>query len=122
MSRIIVKNIPKSITEKDLKNHFSLKGDITDIKIMNNRLFAFIGFKSEEQAVEAVKYFNNTYVWTSRITVELAKVQGDSTLNKPWSKGVKASKQGDLAKNNSKENKIQKLLELAKSTSTKNKF
>ena len=122
MSRIIVKNIPKSITEKDLKNHFSLKGDITDIKIMNNRLFAFIGFKSEEQAVEAVKYFNNTYVWTSRITVELAKVQGDSTLNKPWSKGVKASKEGDLAKNNSKENKIQKLLELAKSTSTKNKF
>ncbi len=124
MSRIIVKNIPKSISEKDLKSHFSLKGEITDIKIMNNRLFAFIGFKSEEQANESVKYFNNTFIWTSRISVEQAKVQGDSSLNKAWSKKGKAEtgKENESTNNNTKESKIKKLLELAQSATTKNKF
>lgn len=124
MSRIIVKNIPKNISEKDLKNHFSLKGDITDLKIMNNRLFAFIGFKTEEQANETVKYFNNTFIWTSKISVESAKVQGDSSLNKAWSKKAKSQngKENEIIKSNTKESKIKKLLELAKSTSTKNKF
>ena len=124
MSRIIVKNIPNSISEKDLKSHFSLKGEITDIKIMKNRQFAFIGFKQEDQALESIKYYNNTYVWTSRISVEPAKVQGDEALNKPWLKKStsKDVKKKDAAAHNSKENKIQKLLDIVKSSSTKNKF
>ena len=37
------------------------------------RCFAFVGFKSEEQATEARDYFNNTYVQNCKIKVELCK-------------------------------------------------
>lgn len=37
------------------------------------RCFAFVGFKSEEQAAEARDYFNNTYVQNCKIKVELCK-------------------------------------------------
>lgn len=139
MSRIIVKNIPKEITEKQLQEHFSKKGLITDVKIMKkengqSRKFAFIGFKNEVEGNEAIKYFNNTFLWTCKIIVESAKVQNDPSLNKPWNSnnknsnskpknGLKAdeSKIVDLDEN-SKENKIKKLLELANQVSTRSKF
>ena len=34
MSRIIVKNLPKNINENDIKKHFSIKDEVTDVKIM----------------------------------------------------------------------------------------
>ena len=50
-SRLIVKNIPKIISEEELKNIFGKKGDITDVKIIFkdkiNRRFCFIGYKNE---------------------------------------------------------------------------
>ena len=80
-SRLIVKNLPKHLKEVDLARHFesnvALKGTVTDAKIMtkNNRsrLFGFVGFKSDDEAQAALKYFNNTYLHTSKISVELAK-------------------------------------------------
>ena len=50
MSRIIVKNLPKNINENDIKKHFSVKGDVTDVKIMKkengkSRNFCFVGFR-----------------------------------------------------------------------------
>jgi multiple RNA-binding domain-containing protein 1 len=93
-SRLIVKNLPKHLKEVDLAKHFesnkALDCTVTDAKIMtkNNRsrLFGFVGFKNEEQAEKALKYFNNTFLHTSRISVEAAKAQGDETLARPWSK------------------------------------
>ena len=125
MSRIIVKSIPKEITEKELRDHFSQKGEITDVKIMRNksgesRKFAFIGFKTQEQADICVKYFNNTYIRTCKIQVESAKIQGDPVLEQKKKK-ISGNKE-IISDSNSKESKIQKLLELAKLTSTKNKF
>jgi multiple RNA-binding domain-containing protein 1 len=122
MSRIIVKNIPKEITELELKNHFNKKGEITDIKIMRtekgvSRRFAFLGFKTEEQTKETVKYFNNTYLKTCKIQVEEAKVQGDPRLNK--NKQAKTSQETEV---NDKTKKINQLLELAKKISNKSKF
>lgn len=32
-SRIIVKNLPKKITEERLKRHFEAKGSITDVRL-----------------------------------------------------------------------------------------
>ena len=65
-SRLIVKNIPKNLTELQLKEIFGKKGDVTDVKIIfkdkKNRRFCFIGYKNEKNADDACKYFNNTYI------------------------------------------------------------
>lgn len=131
MSRIIVKNLPKTITEIKLKEHFSLKGEITDVKIMRkesgaSRNFGFIGFKNEETAKECIKYFNDTYLFTSRIRVEEAKVQGDPSLSR-FKNQNKKPKHDEIEGNDeevklNKESKIKKILELAKEMSVKSKF
>ena len=74
-SRLIVKNLPKHLKEQDLARHFesnpAIQCTVTDAKIMmkNNRsrLFGFVGFKTEQQAKEASKYFNNSYLHTSKL-------------------------------------------------------
>ena len=38
-----------------------------------SRKFGFIGYKTEAEAKKALKFFNNTFVDTSKISVELAK-------------------------------------------------
>ncbi|CAG8619995.1 6527_t:CDS:10 [Funneliformis mosseae] len=50
-----------------------------------SRYFGFIGYRTEQEANEALKYFNNTYIHTSRIAVEIAKPVNDSSLSRPWS-------------------------------------
>jgi multiple RNA-binding domain-containing protein 1 len=146
-SRIIVKNIPKEITEKELQVHFSKKGVTTDVKIMKkengqSRKFSFIGFKNDSEANETVKYFNNTFLWTCKIIVESAKAQNDPALNKTFnnkslnnknnniksdkknknSPGDELDEKAKAANENSKENKIKKIMELAAQISTKSKF
>lgn len=121
-SRIIVKNIPKNITENELKKHFSVKGDVTDVKIIKkdngvSRNFCFIGFRDESSALDAVQYFNNTYIHTVKIIVELAKIQGDPSLIKKGNKSIK-----DNNNENSKQFKIKKILELAQKTKNADKF
>lgn len=74
-SRLIVRNLPKHLKEIDLLKHFEsnpqIKCTVTDAKIMTknsrSRLFGFVGFKTEEQATAALKYFNNTFLHTSKI-------------------------------------------------------
>lgn len=90
-SRVIVKNLPKWITEDRLKAIFSERGRITDLKLMYTRSgvfrrFAYIGFSSEQDAASAFKYFDKTFIDTSRIQVELAKPMGSEELSRPWSK------------------------------------
>jgi len=85
MSRIIVKGLAKGTGEKELRELFSRKGEVTDVKLVRtkagkSRQFAFVGFRSEVQATEAQSYFNNTFLDTARITVESAKRVGDETL------------------------------------------
>ena len=76
-SRLIVKNLPKHLDEARLRDHFGKKGFVTDAKIMKkgnkSRLFGFVGFKSEQEADEAKKFFNQTYIDTSKVTVDFAK-------------------------------------------------
>lgn len=135
MSRVIVKNIPKNITQYELQEHFSAKGDVTDVKILTtksgkSRMFAFIGFKNEKDALECIKYFNNTYIRTSKIMIEEAKTQGDQSLSRPWSKH---SKWAEDQQNNKKitnaapasadtKSKIKKLQEISKVNDLKYKF
>ncbi|KAL6058709.1 Multiple RNA-binding domain-containing protein 1 [Balamuthia mandrillaris] len=90
-TRICVKNLPKHVKEDRLKEHFSQKGEITDVKILRtkdgrSRMFGFIGFRTAEEAKQARAYFNNTFLDTSKITVEKARPQGDEKLGRAWSK------------------------------------
>ena len=85
MSRICVKNIGLKSTEKQLKDLFGTKGEVTDVRIVRtksgkSRQLAFIGFRTDVQAQEAIRYFNKTFIETSRVTVEEAKKIGDTEL------------------------------------------
>ena len=80
-----MKNLGKSATEKQLKDLFGTKGEVTDVRIVKTksgktRQLAFLGFRTDVQAQEAISYFNNTFLETSRITVESAKKIGDQSL------------------------------------------
>ncbi|XP_078046896.1 putative RNA-binding protein 19 [Augochlora pura] len=91
MSRLIVKNLPKGITDTKLKELFSQKGLVTDVQLKYTkdgvfRRFAFIGFKTEEQAVAAKEYFDKTCIDTCRISVEQCAGLGDSSKPRSWSK------------------------------------
>ncbi|XP_044491836.1 multiple RNA-binding domain-containing protein 1 isoform X3 [Mangifera indica] len=91
MSRICVKNLPKYVAEDRLREVFSRNGEITDAKLMRtkdgkSRQFAFIGFRTEQEAEEAIKYFNKSYLDTCRITCEIAHKVGDPNIPRPWSR------------------------------------
>ncbi|CAI0540769.1 unnamed protein product [Linum tenue] len=91
MSRICVKNLAKYVTEDQLREHFSLKGDVTDAKLMRtkdgkSRQFAFIGFRTESEAEEAIRHFNRSFLGTSRIECEIARRHGDPNIPRPWSR------------------------------------
>lgn len=36
-SRLCVKNLPKYVTEPRLKEHFSAKGEVTDVKVLRTK-------------------------------------------------------------------------------------
>ncbi|XP_051125398.1 multiple RNA-binding domain-containing protein 1 [Andrographis paniculata] len=91
MSRICVKNLPKYVAEDRLREFFSKKGEVTDAKLMRtkdgkSRQFGFVGFRTEHEADEAIKYFNNSFMDTSKITCEVARKFGDPALPRPWSR------------------------------------
>ncbi|CAG8450668.1 5473_t:CDS:10, partial [Scutellospora calospora] len=82
--------LPANLTDKKFRDHFSTKGQVTDAKIIRtadgkSRCFGFIGYRTEKEANDALNYFNNTFIFTSRITVEHAKPVCDPTLPRPWS-------------------------------------
>lgn len=85
MSRLIVKGLPTYLTDARLREHFSQKGTVTDVKLMRrpdgtSRRFGFVGFRSEDEAEAACAYFDRTYIDTSRISVAMAKQIGDELL------------------------------------------
>lgn len=92
MSRIIAKNLPKNSTEEQIRNFFSVKGEITDIKMLKDpegafRKVAFIGFRESGNVESLAKFFNNNYMGTSKITVEPAKSTLDKSI-KSWSQSA----------------------------------
>lgn len=91
MSRIIVKNLPKKITEERVRELFSTKGLITDVQLKYTsngrfRQFCFVGYQTEDEAKSAIEHFNNTRINTSKVIVELCASLGDQTKPKAWSK------------------------------------
>jgi len=73
-SRIFVKGLPPSITEAEIRTHFSAKNrEITDVKLIPQRRIGYVGYKTPEDASKAVKYFNKSYIRMSKIQVEAAR-------------------------------------------------
>ncbi|GAQ82968.1 hypothetical protein KFL_001300320, partial [Klebsormidium nitens] len=96
MTRICVKNLPKYLTEERFREHFAAKGEVTDARIVRtsdgySRQFGFIGYKTEDEAFEASKYFNRSFIDTCRLQVEIARPIGDSGIPRPWSRHSQGS-------------------------------
>ncbi|CAL7941010.1 unnamed protein product [Xylocopa violacea] len=106
MSRLIVKNLPKGITDTKLRECFSQKGLVTDVQLKYTkdgkfRRFAFIGFKTEEEAVAAKEYFDKTCIDTCRISIEQCASLGDSSKPRSWSKYAPDSSKSVINNNSS---------------------
>lgn len=119
-TRIIIKNIPKFLKDKELSEQFSSVGDLTDCKILRtnkgkSRGFAFVGYKTHEQAQKAIDSFNNTFIHTSKIQVDFAKPIGDESLEESYArirkapKGNKKNKTKESEDNDIEENNSSKL-------------
>ncbi|CAD6263585.1 unnamed protein product [Miscanthus lutarioriparius] len=111
--RLCMKNLPKGADERRLREVFSRKGEVTDAKDLHeiellllgrdgkSRQFAFIGYRTNEEAEEALKYFNNTYIDTCKITCEVARKIGDPDAPRPWSRhSLKKPEHASKDKNN----------------------
>jgi multiple RNA-binding domain-containing protein 1 len=86
-TRIIIKNLPHNITPIRLKEHFSssqsgnafFSANITDAKLVTDpksgrsRGFAFVGYRTADEAQKAVEWFNDTFVDMRKVSVEIAK-------------------------------------------------
>jgi len=96
-SRLIVKNLPKHLTNERLHKHFTNDGEwaVTDAKICfhgaKSRMFGFVGFKNEQHAKKALKHFNQTFIDTSKVEVGFAKAQNDPSLPRAWSRHTQGS-------------------------------
>ena len=96
-TRLIVKNLPPKTTQEKLRTSFSAHGILNDVQLKYTkdgkfRNFAFVGFKTEEEASKAQKYFNGTYFGASKIQVEFCADLGDAeTKPRSWSKYAKDS-------------------------------
>jgi multiple RNA-binding domain-containing protein 1 len=76
LSRIFVRGLPPNITTEEFQRHFSKIGTITDTKLISHRRIGYIGYKTNNDAAKAVKYFNRTFIRLSKISVELARSVG----------------------------------------------
>lgn len=99
MSRLIVKSLPAYLSDVRLKEHFGQRGLVTDVKLMTrpdgtSRRFGFVGYRTEEEAKDALQYFNNTFIDTSRIKVDHAKKIGDEELAEKRAKRIAAARGG----------------------------
>ncbi|KAF8200210.1 hypothetical protein BJ912DRAFT_948293 [Pholiota molesta] len=92
MSRLIVKNLPTYVTPEKLRAHFEQKGGpggtLTDVKVSSkndgtSRRFGFVGFKSNEEAQAAQRWFNRTFIDSTRIEVNISEGAKDAPAPRP---------------------------------------
>jgi multiple RNA-binding domain-containing protein 1 len=90
-TRLIVKNLPRYYTDRDLAAQFSSIGEITDCRILlksngKSRGFGFVGFRTVDDATRARSHFDSTFVDTARIAVDYAKSIGDPSLDECYAR------------------------------------
>ena len=84
MSRLIIKNLPSYVTPAKLREHFEQKkgpgGTLTDVKVSSkpdgtSRRFGFVGYKSDHEALAAQRWFDRTFIDSTRISVDVTQVR-----------------------------------------------
>ncbi|KAJ5455344.1 hypothetical protein N7475_010465 [Penicillium sp. IBT 31633x] len=72
-TRVFVGGLPPTCSNDQLKKHFGTRFQVTDAHVLPKRRMGFVGFKSHEDAQQAVKHFNKTYMKMSKIAVDIAR-------------------------------------------------
>lgn len=108
---MIVKNLPHGADDQKLRQHFSAKHPVTDVKLMKtrdgkSRRFGFVGFKNETDAEDAVKYFNDSYMGSSKILVQVAKSFSDDSLVS-WKEKKRRAQEAEQLRELKRQKKIQ---------------
>ena len=97
MSRLIVKNLPSSISSEKLCDKFKEFGVITDCKLIHNekgksRRFAFVGFQNEDSCAKAKEHFDQSLILNQKIIVEYCKsFNEEKTIKAPTSQEKKSA-------------------------------
>ncbi|KAI9719463.1 MAG: hypothetical protein M1812_003534 [Candelaria pacifica] len=81
-SRIFVRGLPPNLTLEEFKKHFSKQQSITDAKLISHRRIGYVGYKTSDDALKAVKYHDRSFIRMSRLAVELARPIEDESLRK----------------------------------------
>nr|CAD7428958.1 unnamed protein product [Timema monikensis] len=89
--KFLLNSIPIIVTSEKIRDIFGEKGIVTDVQLKYTkdgkfRRFGFVGFKTPEDANNAINYFNNNFINASKIQVELCAGLGDPQKPKAWSK------------------------------------
>jgi len=130
-TRIFVRGLPYDVTDAEFKKHFHGPSNITDVKVIPQRRIGFVGYNSAEDAQKAAKYFNKTFIRTSRLSVELATPIAQAEVKDPdvtFDNG--ASREGTEADNGRKRKweeekpvkddaKLQEFMQLSRSKKNK---
>lgn len=83
MSRLLVKNLPAYLNQQRLREHFESEdgpgGTLTDVKVVlkpdgTSRRFGFVGFKTDAEAEKSRKWFDKTFIGSTRISVTVVDV------------------------------------------------
>jgi multiple RNA-binding domain-containing protein 1 len=78
-SRLIFKNLPPAITPESFKAKLAepktLAGVVvTDTKVVSNRRFAFVGYKSEDEAKRVKEWFDGSFAFGGgKVKVDLVR-------------------------------------------------
>lgn len=77
-TRIILKNLPPYLSQEAFTKHFQAHSSPTDARLQTSksgksRRFGFLGFAQPDAAANAVEYWNNTYIGSTKISAELAR-------------------------------------------------
>lgn len=103
-SRLLVRNIPPTSTNQDVRKHFLSIPDtppaLTDVLVLHkpdgtSRRLAFVGFRSVDEATRAKEYFNGTMFHNSKILVDYSRPPGKE--REPGNPGAGAMAGKDVA-------------------------
>lgn len=91
-TRLYVQNLPAYVDSGRLREHFATKGDVTDACVirtkdgLKSRRFGFVGYKSHDQAKQALAFFHQSFLDTCKLNVCFAVARESDEIARPWSK------------------------------------
>jgi len=78
-SRLILLNLPSTLTPQSLRDHLLTpptltSTTITDLKLLQKRRIAFVGYKSEDEALKVKDWFDGSFaLGGGRVKVDIVR-------------------------------------------------